>query len=146
MKKILICALVCYSSIAFSQGDNLPDKVQLTFQTKYPNSKLDNWSNKDELFYFEYYLKNELYTSVFDVDGQWQETSAVISDFDIPVPLKDFCKKNYPEGEILYTEKVEKPNSLNFYRTYLSYEDSEIVLQLNSDGKTVEIIKILNEE
>jgi len=105
MKKNFLLTLISLSLNAFAQEDNIPHKVEEAFFAKYPNELIDNWISNDGLYYLEFYLKREMYTAVFTAEGIWKETSEIISDTDIPEKLNEYLKKNYPDFNIIYSEK-----------------------------------------
>ena len=139
MKRLIVIAFIGLYMTVFAQ-DDIPVKVEEAFKTKFPNAKLDNWTVNNELYSLEYYLKSDYYTSVFDQDGLWKETSEIISDDEIPVSLKDYLKMKYSGGIIFYTEKVIDNSNKNFIRVNFSINNEEMVVKCDMSGKNIEIL------
>lgn len=141
MKKIFFLAFVFVFFTANAQDDQLPEKIEQAFMNKYVGSKIDNWTINKELFYIEFYIKGDMYTSVFNEEGQWKETSEVISDTDIPTPLKEFIKRNYPKGEISYSEKVERENTASYFRINYSINENFIIIKSDINGNNIKVLE-----
>ena len=145
MKKILILAFIFSCAYAFTQDEILPQTIESAFKNKYPTSKLDGWRYEEELYYIDFIAKSISYTSVFNEEGEWLETSESISDFDIPATLKDYIKHNYPQGNISYSEKVVTKDNQNIIRANI-YNDMEfIVIQCDNNGTNIKVTKVENE-
>jgi hypothetical protein len=122
-----------------SQAGNLPESVQTGFNGKYPGMVVDSWTASDGLYSLDFYKGGTMYTAVFKEDGAWLETSEIISDMDLPAPLKDYIKKNYPQGSISYSENVEEGNRTRFLRVTLDYMGSTCIIRSNTDGKNIRV-------
>jgi len=141
MKNLIAFAFLFACVIAYTQDENLPQIVETAFKNKYPTSKLDSWRVDNDLYYLDFYIKTNSYTSVFDKKGGWVETSEIISDFDIPVILQDYITDTYPDGRISYCEKVETKDSSCFFRVSLYNNEEFFVIESNNKGTNIKIIK-----
>lgn len=144
MKKLFFLALISICLTVNAQDENLPENIVKAFSDKYPNLKIDNWTNDKDLFYLEFYLKGSFYTTAFNPEGQWVETSEIISDSDIPTLLKDYINRNYSGGEIAYSEKVESPKSVYFIRVNYNFKNANLVIKCSLNGNN--IVTLNNEE
>ena len=140
MKTFFIYLLLFVSIHSFAQETELPEIIESAFTTKYPNANLDDWKSENGTYFLNFYLKSEFYTSIFDKDGKWIETAEIISDFDLPLSLREYLKKNYPSEIITYCEKVEKSKAKPVFRVNIA-GDSELTLQSNEDGSNIKIIE-----
>lgn len=145
MKKIIVLALLFSCMFAYPQEEKLPQSVETAFKNKYPTSKLESWKVDNNLYYLDYSIKTNSYTSVFDKKGVWIETSEIISEFDIPTQLQDYVTDNYPDGRISYCEKVEIVSSSDIIRVNLFNNGKLIVIQSDKNGANIKIIKEENE-
>jgi hypothetical protein len=113
--------------------------VQTAFSGRYPGMSVDSWTTSDSLYSLDFYKGGTMYTAVFKEDGAWLETSEIISDMDLPAPLQDYIKKNYPQGSISYSEKVEESNKSRFLRVTLDYRESTYIIRSNLDGTNIRV-------
>jgi hypothetical protein len=119
MKCFLIISLVIACTVIHAQDNVLPQTVESAYKNKYQNQKIDGWWEEDGLFYIEFTLKGESYTSVFNGEGGWKETASTISEMDIPKPLQDYISNTFPGGKISFCEDVETNESAKFLRVTL---------------------------
>ncbi|MBN1182416.1 MAG: PepSY-like domain-containing protein [Bacteroidales bacterium] len=145
MKKLIIIAFIFSCASVYSQDEVLPQNVESAFKNKYPTSRLDGWRFEKELYYIDFITKSISYTSVFNEQGEWLETSEAISDFDIPQALKDYIKHNYPQGIISYSEKVVTLDSPGFIRTNIVNDMKFIVIQCDNNGSNIKVTKVEDE-
>jgi len=141
MRKLLTLVLVLLSAAGYSQVGQLPENIKTAFQEKYSDIKIGDWWLDNEMYYIDFTLLGGSYTSVYDQNGTWKETSQIISDMDIPVSLTDYIHKRFPAGKISYCEEVETTGMNKFLRLYLI--DTGNVTQIiksDLDGKNTEIL------
>ena len=143
MKNLIVFALLFSCVVAFSQEEKMPQAVKTAFKNKYPVTELEGWRIDNNLYYLDFYLEDDAYTSIFTTKGGWVETSKIISDVDIPEQLQEYLGDNFSEGIISYCEKVEIPDSPGFIRIHLSNNGKIIIIQSDYNGGN---IKIINEE
>jgi hypothetical protein len=129
----IVLLSICLS--AASQAENLPEKVKSVFNSRYPGLAIDDWSCSDSLYSIDFYKGGTMYTAVYNSDGVWLETSEIISDMDLPAPLQDYIKKNYPNSSISYSEKVEGSDKTRFLRVNLYYNETSCIIRSDLDGK-----------
>ncbi|MBN2349870.1 MAG: PepSY-like domain-containing protein [Bacteroidales bacterium] len=141
MKTLLIYFFLSMSFFVYSQDEILPDNIESAFMEKYPDTRIDNWKYENAIYYLEYYKRGSMYTAAFNDNGQWIETSETISDFDIPVLLSEYLKKNYPSGKILFTESIVNTSPVRYVRVNLNNENKLIVIKLDSNGKNIVVEK-----
>jgi hypothetical protein len=133
----VILLSICLS--VASQADSLPENVKSVFNSKYPGLSIDDWSFSDNLYSIDFYKGGTMYTAVFKADGIWIETSEIISDMDLPAPLQDYVKKNYPNGSISYSEKVEGSDKTHFLRVTIFFNESSYIIRSDLDGKNIKV-------
>lgn len=141
MKKLFFLALISICMTVNAQDENLPENILNAFSDKYPNQKIDNWTNDKDQFYLEFYMKGTFYTTSFNEEGLWIETSEIISDSDIPTLLKDYLYRNYSGGEIAYSEKVESPKSVYFIRVNYNFKNEILIIKCSLNGNNIEALK-----
>ncbi len=117
MKKILcIIIAMCLNTLAFTQDDKLPSKIDDIFKAKYPKAKNVNWISDSDNYKIEFELSSNSYTAIYSIIGIWIETSKSISNSEIPVKVSSIINKKYPDSEISYAEFVENAKGEKFYR------------------------------
>ena len=145
MKIILVFTLLFSCVFAYPQEDKLPQNIQTAFTNKYPKTKIDDWRLDGSLYYIDHSAKANSYTAVFDKNAAWLETSEVITDSDIPAQVKEFLKTYFPENEISFCENVQTVNARNLIRVNIFSNEKFIVIQSESNGSNIKVIKEQNE-
>ena len=82
-----------------------------------------------------------MYSAVFKTDGTWLETAEMISDMDLPASLRDYIRKNYPQGSISYSEKVQSNDKTQFLRVNLDFKESSYIIRSNLDGTNIRMLE-----
>lgn len=137
MKTLITLAFILASALSVAQKPVLPDVVKTNFDIKYPESKLDDWWFENDQYHVNYTYHPYSYTAVFDTLGNWQETSELISDFDIPAGMKNYLREKYPSGTISYCEKVETKDDLRFIRVNFYDKNQFIIFQCDNAGRKI---------
>ena len=140
MKTVIFFALLGISLTARCQDNKVPEKVDSAFKTKYPETKVDDWSLENSYYSFEFYKRGSMFTAVFNKDGVWIETAEVISDMSLPASLQAYIKKNYPSGSISYCEDVETHDSTHFLRVNLVSNLKAVVIRSDRDGNNISVV------
>src|ERR1043165_3700015 len=98
MKKLILSlVLICFgAAVLFAQA---PEKVQVTFKTKYPDATGVVWSTTDNNNYMATYTdKNgNQNVVVLNDDGKIVRTETVLMMDEYPAAIKTYYVKNYPD-------------------------------------------------
>lgn len=140
MKSLMAIPLILACVVSYAQIDKLPEVVETTFKAKYPKAKLDDWWSEHEQYHINYSISPDSYTGVFDSTGIWQETSEIISDFDIPETMKNYLNQKFPSGKISFCEKVETKESLRFIRVNFYDQNQPCIIICDTSGKNIKKI------
>lgn len=125
----------------YGQEAKLPQNIETNLKEKYPGAKIDDWWFEKELYSINFTFVQNSYTAVYDQNAEWQETSEIISDFDIPSNLGLYLKQNYPEGKISYCERVETREKLKFIRVNFFDKNQLLLIQCDSEGKNIKKVE-----
>ncbi len=135
MKKILFVALAMFIySMAYSQDEEIPEKVDNAFKLKYPKAKNVYWYSEDNNYKIEFDVLVNTYTAIYSKDGTWVETAKVISDTDVPGKVISAINKKYPECEISYAEYVENGKGEKYYRINSYTEEADYIINVTGEG------------
>ena len=137
MKKLLISSLLFACVLLSAQEGELRPIVDSSFKAMYPDSRLEDWWTEDGQYHICFTITPHSCTAVFDSTGIWMETSEIISDFDIPLTLKNYLKQNYPCCTISYCEKVETKESLRFIRVNFYNNNQLMIIQCDNTGRNI---------
>ena len=136
--RIQACIILIATSLYLSaQETELPRDVQAAFKSKYPDQPIDSWNAGDGQYSLDFYRGGTMFTAVFKEDGTWMETAEIISDMDLPATVQDYIKKNYAQGSISYSERVERNDKSRFLRINLDFKDASYIIQSNLDGTNI---------
>lgn len=141
MKNISIILILFFALYVNAQTDILPQNINDAFLKKYPKARDVNWT-KDSIFYsIEFYQFGDLYTSLFDEEGNWIETGVVIADNELPVKIKQELTAKYPGSIIIYSERVEKIKGDKYYRVNVETNSESLIVSFDAQGNIAKIIK-----
>jgi hypothetical protein len=139
MKRIIISLLMISVLMLNAQTDNLPQKVNDAFYGKYPKARDLIWKIDNNIYEIEFYQSGDMFTALFDKDGNWIETGVVIADGELPVNFKQELNKKYADAEIIYSEKVVTSNNISFFRVFIETPDTSLIIKSSPDGKISEV-------
>ncbi|MBC7902792.1 MAG: PepSY-like domain-containing protein [Gemmatimonadaceae bacterium] len=124
MKKLLILLLISANLTAFSQLRKIPASVTESFKDKYPSASNVEWKDKLSVFIAAFEFDGIQYEARFNSKGQWQETESVISESDLPAPVKDgFEKSKYADWEPVNFYYLQLPEDKTQYRIVVGKSD-----------------------
>jgi hypothetical protein len=144
MKSIIIIPFLFLAICVNSQTDVLPQNINDAFFQKYPKARDVNWT-KDSIFYsIEFYQYGDLYTSLYDEEGNWIETGVVIADNELPVKIRQELTAKYPGSIIVYSERVETIKGDKYYRVNVETNSESLIVSSDSQGNIAKITKSHN--
>jgi len=146
MKTIVFILMTLLALPLAGQDDELPTAVESTYKSMYPKGTDMDWKQENDLFYLSFYQNSSMYESVYDKNGIWIETSLVIDDAEVPAPFQDYVKKQYPGGDVSYSEKVTTSDKQVYYRITVEYQTNMVTLKSDSAGKNIEVVSSGDEE
>lgn len=117
MKKIILSlVLICFgAAVLFAQA---PEKVQMTFKTKYPDASAIVWTSGDNGTYVATFNDKSGVQNVvvLNGDGKIVRTESVM-DADYPVAIKEYYVKKYPDEKTYHVYVVTDENGNKTYYT-----------------------------
>ncbi len=139
MKRMIFSILTFSVLILNAQTDDLPQKVKDALYSKYPKARDVIWKNNNNNYEIEFYQAGDMFTSLFDKEGNWIETGVVIADGELPFNLQQDLNKKYADAAIIFSEKVNTSASTTFYRVYIETVDTSLIIKSGPDGKISEV-------
>ena len=118
MKKLILSfVLICFgATVLFAQA---PDKVQMTFKSKYPDATGVVWTTGDNNTYMATYTDKDGNQNVVALngDGKIVRTETVLMVDQYPAPIKTYYMKNYPTEKTYHVWVVTDENGNKTYYT-----------------------------
>jgi len=119
MKKLILSlVLMCFgAAVLFSQT---PEKVQVTFKTKYPDATAIVWSSGDNNTYVATFSdKNGVQRMVaLNNDGKIVRTEYILNPESYPSAIKEYYVKTYPDVKTYRVWVVTDENGNVSYYTH----------------------------
>jgi hypothetical protein len=145
MKKILLFLLAgLLFAPVFAQDDELPSKVNEAFKTKYPKAKSVYGFADNNNYKIEFEIAHDTYTAIYSENGNWIETSKVISDDEVPAKAVSALNKKYQGIEISYAELVESAKDGKFYRVNCYTDEADYIINVTTEGTVLNTEKKSN--
>jgi hypothetical protein len=118
---IMVMVLTTTFSFAGNKDENtVPAVVVASFNTKYPDAKLEKWQVKDDGYTAKAIIDHHKYFATFDKNGNWVSTASTISwSWSLPATIKAaYNKSTYNSWNIFESKKIEKPSG-EFYQLWI---------------------------
>lgn len=138
MKTTLLLSLtLLFSSYAFSQhiqATQLPPAVIKAFNKYFPNTPKVEWEKKANQYEAEFEIKRANHKALFESNGQLIVYKREIPHSQLPQPVKQAIKQQYPLYQIDKTERIARNGHL-FYQVELHGKPDNLKLVFTRDGK-----------
>jgi uncharacterized membrane protein YkoI len=136
MKKILLLILLCTASVSFSQT-NVPEKVKVSFDKKFPKAANVKWSLDDEEYSAEFNVDSTNYFAGFSEDGKWTETGTSVTVENLPEAVLRVIKNKLKDNEVKNLYSVEDSGGQVYYEVDIMKDGKIVELYYNKDGSVV---------
>jgi hypothetical protein len=124
-KAIIIFAALCLQLGVFAQT-SVPANIQKAFKAKYAKAEQVDWIIGD--FFVATFWEADFYKEAnFSQSGEWNSTSTVIEETDLPAQVSEKLQENLGDTFITYILKVETSEG----KTY--------VIDLSTDAENLQV-------
>jgi len=137
---IIISALLLVSTSLEAQ--NIRAKVTDNFAKKYPGTEVLEWEYFDKSYTASFFQGDNYIVSIFDENGNWQQSTRQLKEEQLPRKVKRCWKKKFKDVQfvsaMLEVDKMtEKP------KYHISFESSQDLVNLvyNRRGRLKEKVK-----
>jgi len=129
--------LLSFGGQAVLGHQEIPQKVQQAFTTKFPGAKKVKWEKENEIEWeAEFKINGVEYSANFLEDGSWQETEHEIKKNEVPVNILSILNTEFPGYKIDAAEISETAEG-KFYEFELEKGKEEIEVILSWEGKLI---------
>ncbi len=137
---ILISLLLLVANV--SLGQSIPKNVEKNFAKKYPGTEVLEWEFFDQSYTASFFQGDNYVVSIFDKNGNWQQSTRQLKEEQLPRKVKKCWKKKFKDVQfvsaMLEVDKMtEKP------KYHISFESSQDLVNLvyNKRGRLKEKVK-----
>jgi len=141
MKKIISIPFLFFALLLNAQTDVLPQKINDPFFKKYPKASDITWVKDSSIYSIEFYQYGDMFTSLFDEEGNWLETGVVIPDDQLPVNFKQALNDKYPRAILIYCEKVETIEGSTYFRANIETNEASLIIKSDAQGNISGVTK-----
>jgi hypothetical protein len=141
MKRIIIIPFLFFALFLNAQTGDLPQKINDPFFEKYPKARDINWVKDSSIYSIEFYQYGDLFTSLYDEEGNWIETGIVIADNELPVKIRQELIGKYPGSIIIYSERVETMKGDNYFRVNIETNNASLIINSDAQGNILKVVK-----
>ena len=111
-----------------------PQNVKSTFEKLFTNAQKVTWSRENNTEWeAEFKLGDSRMSSNFDDSGKWLETEKALKKKDLPLPVMNTVRDQFPGYRLKEPEQVEKPG-FKGYEAELEKGEKTLEVVFNSDG------------
>jgi uncharacterized membrane protein YkoI len=115
-------------------AQNTPALVKNTLKARFPNATEVEWEKKQDLFEAEFIQDHQQYTVLIDAGGSIGMIKQDIHAVELPAPVAEVLRKEYPDYTLDDAERIEKNGQL-YYQVELEKGHRERYLVFGADGR-----------
>jgi hypothetical protein len=139
MKKYTILSAFAILPL-FIIAANPPQQVVDAFKSKFPNAEEVRWEKEGDLAWEAEFEVDEIdQSAVFSSDGKWQETEKEMNISDLPAPIAESFRKNFPKAKMKNAEQIEHAQKGMMYEIEYRVGFRMKEELYTADGKQVEV-------
>ncbi len=122
---ILLAGMFIVSFVSAQKISNkkVPVVVESTLQKNYPNTKELQWEMEKGNYEAEFEVEETEYSLLIDSLGNILETEVEIKIEALPVKVKDYISKNYPDQKIKEATKITDSKGMISYEAEIDGKD-----------------------
>ena len=138
MKKIIfmIASIAIISACSFAGTP--PAAVKKTFVQKFPTATNVHWGKENDKEWEAEFKQNGVKLSAnFTNAGEWVETEKEITYSELPKPVTEAIKKQFPNWKITEMDKTETAKFGTIYEADLKSGKQKKAVAFKDDGTTV---------
>ncbi len=137
---ILISLFLLVINVSFAQ--NIPESVEENFSKKYPDTEVLEWEFFDKSYTASFFQGDNYVVSIFDKNGNWQQSTRQLKEEQLPRKVKKCWKKKFKDVQFV-TAMLEVDKMAEKPKYHISFESSQDLVNLvyNSKGKLKQRVK-----
>ena len=117
-----------------SAGSDIPPRVQVNFNARYPESaETAQWQHTEEGYQARFSQNGQKVESTFNRDGQWLRSRTEIREGDWPANLQKYVKENHPQYQYQQGYLYENEKGAR-YEVSLRSQNKDYVLNFDKNG------------
>ena len=145
---IILISICCFSNISFAQkipSNKVPAALTGSFKDKFPSATAAKWEKEGDEYEVTFKLKKEGFAAKFDATGKWLETEQQIKVAELPMPIQNNIKKEFPGFKIEEACKLESLKDGHAYEAEVVKGKESWDLIYTMDGKLLSKMKEVND-
>lgn len=138
MKNLLIFTVLFSMAFLAACGQkNPPENIKQEFSKKFTDAKSIKWGSEESTEWeAEFKINGKEMTASFDATGKWMETEMELSVKDLPAPVANTLKSEFPGLKIKECSTIENPE-LQGFEVALKGKKTELTVIFGSDGSVL---------
>lgn len=141
---IILTALFSIAFLAACGQKNPPENVKQEFSKKFTEAKSVKWESEESTEWEAgFKLGGKEMTASFDLSGKWLETETEVNVKELPAPVANSLKNEFPGMKVKECSIIENPEIKGF-EIALKSKENELTVIIGSDGTVLK--KESNEE
>ena len=146
MKTLIIILVALFTSIVNIDAqkltiDKVPDALKGSFKDKFPSATSEKWEKEGDEYEVTFKLKKEAFSAKFDQTGKWLETEQDIKVSELPMPIQNNIRKEFPGFKIEEACRLESLKDGHAFEAEVEKGKESWDLIYNADGKLLSKMK-----
>lgn len=137
---IMTSAILLISASVVAQS--IPAKITSNFAKKYPRTEVLEWEHFDGTYTASFFMGDNYVVSLFDENGNWQQSTRQLKEEQLPRKVKKCWKKKFKDVQFV-TAMLEVDKMAEQPKYHISFESSQDLVNLvyNQKGRLKEKVK-----
>lgn len=123
---VLLIAFALVSNLVFAQKKQkieVSTEVKKAFETRFPNSKVEEWQKEGDYYEAEFELNDIEHSVLIDAKGDILEVEEEIKVKQLPIAISAYVAKNYPKQKIKEAAKITNAAGVVSYEAEIKSKD-----------------------
>lgn len=146
MKKLFLAIAIAFSATLFAQTEtkshkiDVPEIVTTMFSKEFPDKKV-KWDMEDGDFEAEFKINGSDASAVYDKKGHRKALEVAIKTSELPAPILEYLKQNYPTNKITEAAKITDDKNVLTYEAEIGKEGKSYDVLFEANGKFIKIVE-----
>jgi len=139
MKNWIVFSLIFFCIPVIAQKADLPKKVIVTFDQKFPGIKDVKWKEEKGDYKIKFNYKGKNTTTEISEEGKWKKTTIHVLFDEMPGQVQAIVNSNKKGGEISDPRKVTEDGEYTVYKVDIIQGNTVTKLKIDETGKLLKL-------
>ncbi len=134
---IVLCGLFLFTLPLLSQKADLPKKIVVTFDQKFPGVTEVKWKKDKSDYKIKFDYKGKKTVAEINEEGKWKKTSVNFTLEELPQGVQSTIKANRKNGEVNSIKQITEEGKATVYKVEIKDGNTLTKLKIDEAGKVL---------